>query len=352
MKNSDKKFNKEYKARTFHLVKNHIICPECNAVLKISEDLLKEKQIQCSKCNSDIFNPLSFSGYKIDCPYCGNFNQLPKKVYIEPNLVCDSCHKKFMNPYSRNLNRAICPICGQRNFVPNEFQLDHNLNCEACGNKFKNPLKIFNLISIKFGITTKDSRNEDTNKSKIYFARISVVILLIVAIIFIICFNANGCNEKNNDNTPKPVEKETRIEEKVIEPEQKVTPPEKKSVKKTEKPVVVDSYNIAIKSIIIKQVGRKYRYFFDIRNNSSNDFNGDIGITISNNLGDSFSNSFSGSISEGLGSSVYIDLYTGPPSVHGGDSGMSKYSYIVKKNGRKIGSGEGRITSDLEEFQY
>lgn len=124
-------------------------------------------------------------------------------------------------------------------------------------------------------------------------------------------------------------------------------------LKPTETPKPVEKYKVEVASQIVKKVDGKYRYFFDIRNNDTKDFEGDVSITLYNELqkstlgGDTFSTTRA--IEPTLGTSQYIDIYTGPVSVHG-ENGISKFKFIVKKNGEIVSEGEGQITKKFEDL--
>ena len=114
----------------------------------------------------------------------------------------------------------------------------------------------------------------------------------------------------------------------------------------------VEEFNIEVSSQIVKDIGGKYRYFFDIRNKDTKDFVGDVSIKIITQEGLTVgSDDFSAKspISPSLGSSVYIDANTGPVSVHGAN-GTANYKYTVKVNGIAVKNGEGSITNQFEDL--
>lgn len=121
----------------------------------------------------------------------------------------------------------------------------------------------------------------------------------------------------------------------------------------TEAPKQVEKYKVEVTSQIVKKVDGKYRYFFDIRNNDTKNFEGDVSITLFNELqknplgGDTFSTTRA--IEPTLGTSQYIDIYTGPVSIHGGN-GITKFKFVVKKNGEIVNEGEGQITTKYEDI--
>ncbi len=127
----------------------------------------------------------------------------------------------------------------------------------------------------------------------------------------------------------------------------KTTEPVKTEVKSTEK------LNIVVTSQIVKKVDGKHRYFFDIRNKDTKNFEGSVTITLYNELG---SNPLGGdtfktkkAIEPELGTSEYIDINTGPVKVHGAN-GVSKFKYVVKKDNQIVNEGEGTISEKYEDL--
>ena len=121
----------------------------------------------------------------------------------------------------------------------------------------------------------------------------------------------------------------------------------------TQSPKPVEKLNVVVTSQIVKKVDKKYRYFFDIRNKDSKNFEGSVSITVYNNLqssplgGDTFKTNKP--IEPNLGTSVYFDINTGPTSVHG-ENGITKFKYVVKKDDQIINEGEGIISTKLEDL--
>lgn len=111
--------------------------------------------------------------------------------------------------------------------------------------------------------------------------------------------------------------------------------------------VAHEQIDIVVSSQSVKEVGGKFRYFFNIKNNDTKPFSGDVNIDLINAEGDSiYDKTFSTnqSIASGLGTSVYFDINTGPTSVHGAN-GVKTYSYTVKADGQTIKTGSGAISS-------
>jgi hypothetical protein len=129
-------------------------------------------------------------------------------------------------------------------------------------------------------------------------------------------------------------------------------PQQKSSVDTLSKTAQLDRQNIVVTSQIIKKIGGKYRYFFDIRNNDTRPFSGIVKISIFNSVQNNplAENSFTTKqpIEPELGSSVYFDAFTGPTSVHGAN-GLSKYKYTVTKDKQVVAEGEDEISKEFED---
>ncbi|GDX36740.1 hypothetical protein LBMAG18_12510 [Alphaproteobacteria bacterium] len=114
-------------------------------------------------------------------------------------------------------------------------------------------------------------------------------------------------------------------------------------------------FNIIVKSLIVKKIDGKFRYFFDIRNNGTEDFNGEVSIYLYNNkqsleLGrNTFITKYP--INPELGNHVWIEINTGTPLEHG-EYGITKFKYEVKFNNIIIKSEEGVITKKYEDLSY
>lgn len=108
---------------------------------------------------------------------------------------------------------------------------------------------------------------------------------------------------------------------------------------------VVQPMEVVVTSQTVKSVGGKYRYFFDIRNNSERSFAGDVSVDLVNAEGDVvYGDTFTTNqpIAPSLGTSVYIDANTGPTSVHG-VNGIQTYTYEAKVGGQVVKTGAGTI---------
>jgi hypothetical protein len=113
--------------------------------------------------------------------------------------------------------------------------------------------------------------------------------------------------------------------------------------------------NVVVKSLIVKKVDGKFRYFFDIRNNGNEDFIGEVSIYLYNNkqsleLGrDTFKTEYP--INPKLGNHVWIEINTGPPFIHG-EYGITKFKYEVKVDNIIIKSEEDIISKKYENLSY
>lgn len=120
----------------------------------------------------------------------------------------------------------------------------------------------------------------------------------------------------------------------------------------TNTPKPAEKHNVVVISQIVKKVNGKHRYFFDIRNKDTKPFEGTVTISLFTSklpnaiAGDTFNTTKP--IEPELGTSVYTDASTGPPSVHG-ENGISKFKYTVKKGDTVVHSGEGVITEKFED---
>jgi len=156
-------------------------------------------------------------------------------------------------------------------------------------------------------------------------------------------WNFNFDAGKNHETVNAPKNEQT------LETNQ-VTTPKKDEAKKEERG---EPFDILVTSKIVKKVEGKYRYFFDIRNKDKKDFNGDVSITLHNNMqdsplgGDVFKSS--SPIEPNLGDFVYLEINTGTPSVHG-EYGITKFKYEVKIDNKIVKSGEGEITNKIEDL--
>jgi hypothetical protein len=110
------------------------------------------------------------------------------------------------------------------------------------------------------------------------------------------------------------------------------------------------TYDIAVTSVIVKDVGGECRYFFDIRNNDEKDFEGKVTISLLQPSGFVFIKSdfnITTPLSTGLGKSVNMTMHTCPVAIHG-DFGISDYKFVAKVNDVIVKEGGGEITTAFE----
>lgn len=109
---------------------------------------------------------------------------------------------------------------------------------------------------------------------------------------------------------------------------------------------------VVVTSQIVKAVGGKHRYFFDIRNQDDQPFSGSVKIELVGTDGNRiYEDTFTTSqpIQPGVGTSQFVEASTGPRSVHG-DSGVVSYRYTVSVNGAVAKTGEGAISTKFETY--
>ena len=120
----------------------------------------------------------------------------------------------------------------------------------------------------------------------------------------------------------------------------------------TPTPKPVQKVNITVSSQMVKKVGGKYRYLFDISNHDSKSFTGSATISLYNNkqqtsLGqDTFD--MTQPLQSGSGSAVYFDIDTGPASQQG-TYGITYFKYTIIVDGQQVNAGEGQITGNYED---
>jgi len=119
----------------------------------------------------------------------------------------------------------------------------------------------------------------------------------------------------------------------------------------------VVSEDIAVTSQIVKKVEGKCRYFFDIRNNEEVPFEGSVEVNLINELGDDEYRlgreifETTAPVNPNHGNSVYFDINTCPKSVHG-ETGITKYKFVVKRDGKVINQGEAPISTKFEDLDF
>ena len=111
--------------------------------------------------------------------------------------------------------------------------------------------------------------------------------------------------------------------------------------------------NIVVSSQIVKKVGGKYRYFFDIRNKDKASFNGKVVISLYNEnqasaLGkETFETS--ASIEPGMGNFVFLEINTGPKASFG-EYGIASFKYEVEASDGGTNSGGSVVTGKFEDL--
>lgn len=125
-----------------------------------------------------------------------------------------------------------------------------------------------------------------------------------------------------------------------------------KQEQQQDKKDLIPPFEISVTSSIVKKVDGKHRYFFDILNNDDRVFNGNVEIKIFNDQtsaplgGDSFSTKIP--LEKGRAQYVYIDINTGPVSIHG-EYGSTRFEYLIKIDDQIAGSGNGKISEKYED---
>lgn len=89
---------------------------------------------------------------------------------------------------------------------------------------------------------------------------------------------------------------------------------------------------MVLSNTIIKQVGGKFRYFFDLRNHGAAPWQGSVEVTLHNTL-KGVTNAeevfeINQPIDPKLGKFFFIEIHTGPRSVHG-DASVKAFSYVL-----------------------
>lgn len=113
-------------------------------------------------------------------------------------------------------------------------------------------------------------------------------------------------------------------------------------------------FDVRVESVIVKAVGGKFRYFFDIRNHDGQPFAGEVKITLLNrepgveNGDDTFS-AAANPIQPGVGRSVHMDAFTGPASVHG-EACVAGFRFVAVVDGKAVAKGTGEISERFEKL--
>lgn len=115
----------------------------------------------------------------------------------------------------------------------------------------------------------------------------------------------------------------------------------------------VKHMQITVTSQIVKKVGGKHRYFFDVRNHDKTPFTGSVTIELYNDkqegaLGQDTFNTTT-PMQPALGTSVSLDIATGPTSV-AGEYGITHFKYSVKVGEDQVSAGSGKISEKYEDL--
>lgn len=119
---------------------------------------------------------------------------------------------------------------------------------------------------------------------------------------------------------------------------------EKAPAATTEQPV--PRRDIGVTSQTVKVAGKKYRYFFDIRNNDVAAFDGAVTIELTQEKGNVLGKetfSTKRPIEPGFGDSVYMDLNSGPVPYFDLEYAITGYRYEVLTEGNTVAEGSGEI---------
>ena len=190
---------KKNKAKSLKLGENDIICPSCNSVLTVSEDLKNDELIQCTKCEAAIQNPFFYSGKFVICSNCGNNAELPKDLENELIVNCSGCGQDVINPHSKDYNPLKCPHCFIDIHIPEEIIHERYILCPNCQNDFKNTLRKKKNVEIEKQNhiesspnqkTTSNKTSDNTNESTEFTKRqinwfIGIVIFIVIIILLI-----------------------------------------------------------------------------------------------------------------------------------------------------------------------
>lgn len=129
-------------AKSLKLADDEIVCPICNAVLAIPEDIMADEWLQCPKCDTAIpNNPYKDNQKFIICQYCGGATFLPVGDENVLMINCGECGETIHNTWSDKYTPIACPYCMFESYILNEHRQARYFNCTNCGERFKNPLR-------------------------------------------------------------------------------------------------------------------------------------------------------------------------------------------------------------------
>lgn len=139
--NKDNSNHSKKNAKSIKLDYNDFICPLCNKIISIPNELYNDALLQCPHCDSAINNPLLLSDFSLICNNCHNYDFLPKTLVNELEIICKICGAENLNPYSPNFNGTNCPYCNNLIHVPNEIKNSNYIECPNCLKSFKKSFK-------------------------------------------------------------------------------------------------------------------------------------------------------------------------------------------------------------------
>ena len=127
--------------------------------------------------------------------------------------------------------------------------------------------------------------------------------------------------------------------------------PDKTAKKK--QPSELSRVDIRVESLIVKKTKGRHRYFFSIRNDGKKSFTGDVTIELLNkqpgvvNGKETFVTE--SPIQPKGGQFVFVEVETGPVSVHG-EWGVKRFRYEVRSSNQIVAKREGEISSKYEDL--
>lgn len=198
-----------------------------------------------------------------------------------------------------------------------------------------------------------DSIKEKVGQKKPFYKKRWFAVVVTIFIVLLVAIGSSEEKNKANESKKQTEQESVKKPDTDSNPQENNTEITKKDVKQEES---VEPFEISVISQIVKKVDGKHRYFFDIRNNDKNDFDGKVSIMLYN---DKQNSALGGDIFETvtpiksqMGNSVNLNINTGPTSVHG-EYGITKFKYEVKIDNKVVKSGEGKITDKYEDLsQY
>jgi hypothetical protein len=154
---------------------------------------------------------------------------------------------------------------------------------------------------------------------------------------------------------PRASSADARIakEERAAEKANKLAPSSAVAKTTSATPHVNESYRIEVESLIVKRIGKKHRYFFQIRNDDSRPFNGKVEVRVKGYKGVTVGLEvfvFKAPLEPGKATYGFIDANTGPTSRYG-DFKVTSFQYRAYSQQRNVASGTGSISQKYEEYE-